>query len=98
MLKLDTDKTLFFVFILSILILGSAFYIQYVLGYEACNLCIFQRIPYFLAIILVLFNSFIKDIGKYIFVLLLIIFLSAAILSFYHFGIEKGFFNESFGL
>ena len=95
MLKLDANKTLFFVLILSILILGSAFYIQYVLGYEACNLCIFQRIPYFLAIILVLFNSFIKDIGKYIFVLLLIIFLSAAILSFYHFGIEKGFFNES---
>ena len=74
MLKLDANKTLFFVLILSILILGSAFYIQYVLGYEACNLCIFQRIPYFLAIILVFFNFFIKDIGKYIFVLLLIIF------------------------
>ena len=95
MLKLNNKKILNIVLLLSIFILTSAFYIQYILGYEACNLCIFQRVPYFLAIIVILFNIFIKDLKKYIYVLLLTIFLSATILSFYHLGIEQGFFNES---
>lgn len=95
MLKFSNKKILNIVLLLSILILSSAFYIQNILKHEACNLCIFQRVPYFLAIIVILLNMFIIDLKKYVFVFLLIIFLSGAVLSFYHFGIEQGLFSES---
>lgn len=93
--KLNNKKALNVILFLSIFILCAAFYIQYVLGHKACNLCIFERLPYFLAIILILLNMTFNSIEKYIFMLLAIIFLSATVLSFYHFGIEQGFFSES---
>ena len=36
-----------------------------------------------------------KKFEKIIFILLALIFISATIISFYHFGIEQGFFQES---
>ena len=95
MSKLDSKKILNIILYISLFILISAFYIQYVLGHDACNLCIFQRVPYVLAILFILFNMLSKKLGKYIFLILTFVFFSASVLSFYHFGIEQGFFNES---
>ena len=39
------------VFIFSIISLLSAIYIEYILGYNACKLCVYQRIPYVLTIL-----------------------------------------------
>ena len=78
------------------LALISVFIIEYVLGHEPCKLCIYQRIPYIIAILLIIKILFVKTYEKIILFLLFIIFLISLILAFYHFGIEQGFFNESF--
>ena len=77
------------------LTLISVFIIEYVLGHEPCKLCIYQRIPYIIAILLIIKILFVKTYEKIILFLLFIIFLISLILAFYHFGIEQGFFNES---
>ena len=49
-------------FILSFSILLTAYAIQYLLGYQPCNLCIVERIPYVLAITILILNyKFKKD-------------------------------------
>ena len=80
---------------ISIFALSSAYFIEYILGYKACNLCLIERLPYFFAIIIISLGLFLDRFEKFIFISLCLIFVSATILSFYHFGIEQGFFKES---
>ena len=82
-------------FFVSILILLSAYFIEYVLGYEACNLCLVSRIPYFFVIAFSLFFFFFKKFEKIILMFICISFTSGVLIAFYHFGIEQGFFDES---
>ena len=79
----------------SILTLSIAYFIQYVLGHKPCNLCIIERIPYIAAIILISLIFILNRYQKIISSLILIFFIFGAVVSFYHFGIEKGFFSES---
>ena len=83
------------IFLVSILALVSAFFIEYILGHQPCNLCIFERIPYLLAIIIILLNFKFNQFEKFFILLLVIVFLFGAILSLYHLGIEQGFIQES---
>ena len=80
---------------ISIFALSSAYFIEYILGYKACNLCLIERLPYFFAIIIISLGLFLDRFEKFIFISLCLIFVCATILSFYHFGIEQGFFKES---
>ncbi len=91
------NKTLFLNLILfvSFVALLSAFFIEYVLGHQPCNLCILERIPYVIAIVIILLNYKFSQFEKIFLVLLVIVFLTATILSVYHFGIEQGFIEES---
>ena len=79
----------------SILSLSIAYFIQYVLGHKPCNLCIIERIPYIAAIILVSLIFILNRYQKIISSLILIFFIFGSVVSFYHFGIEQGFFSES---
>ena len=94
---IENKKTLLIklIFLISILALISAFYIEYVLGHQPCNLCILERIPYFLAIIIILLNYKFNHFEKYFLLTLSIVFLTATILSLYHLGIELGLIEES---
>ena len=85
-------KIIFFISLISIL---SALFIEYVLGHQPCNLCLIQRFPYGLSIILITLNYFLKKNGRFIILLLILVFSFSLIISFYHFGIEQGFFKES---
>ena len=91
------SKNLFikFIFLVSIIALVSAFFIEYILGHQPCNLCILERIPYLLAIIVVLLNYKFIQFEKFFILLLAIIFLAGTILSLYHLGIEQSFIEES---
>ena len=80
---------------ISFVALISAFFIEYVLGHQPCNLCILERIPYVFAIVIILLNYKFSNFEKLSLFLLIIIFLTATILSVYHFGIEEGFIEES---
>ena len=85
-------KIIFFISLISII---SAFFIEYALGYQPCNLCLIQRIPYLLCLILIILNYYQKKIEKFIILLLILSFSFSFLISFYHFGIEQGFFEES---
>ena len=83
------------IFLISFIALVSAYFIEYILGHQPCNLCVYERIPYFLAILIVLINYKYNKLEKYLILSLAIIFLIATILSLYHLGIEQGFIQES---
>ena len=83
------------IFLISFIALISAYFIEYILGHQPCNLCVYERIPYFLAILIVLINYKYNKLEKYLILSLAIIFLIATILSLYHLGIEQGFIKES---
>ena len=88
-------KKLTYILIFVFLVLISAFIIEYWLGHEPCKLCIYERIPYFLSILLITKIFFIRGHEKIILLILSLVFIISSILAFYHFGIEQGFFNES---
>ena len=73
----------------------SAYIIEYALGHEACKLCVYQRFPYIVSILLVLSVLLIKKNVKTHLLLLSLVSLLGTVLAFYHFGIEQGFFSES---
>ena len=87
--------TLNLILIFSVIALGAAYFVQYFLGHKPCNLCLIERIPYVSAIIIISLGLILKKFEKAIIVFLILIFFAATIISFYHFGIEQGFFKES---
>ena len=95
MVKNSKNLLIKFIFLVSIIALVSAFFIEYILGHQPCNLCILERIPYFLTIIIVLLNYKFIQFERFFILFLTIIFLAGTILSLYHLGIEQGFIQES---
>ena len=84
------------ILIFSVFALGAAYFIQHILGHKPCNLCLIERLPYIFAIIIIVsLGLILKKFEKTIIILLILIFITATIISFYHFGIEQGFFKES---
>ena len=73
----------------------AAYFIQYVLGHQPCNLCVIERIPYVFSIIIILICLFFNKFEKISLVILSLTFFSATLIAFYHFGIEQGFIKES---
>jgi disulfide bond formation protein DsbB len=66
-----------------------------VLGHEPCNLCLIERLPYIFSIIIISICLLTQKFEKIILMFLSLTFFTAALLSFYHFGIEQGFIEES---
>jgi len=95
MTKQISKKFLFSILVFTSLVLVSAFIIEHQLGHEPCKLCLYERIPYFLSILLIIKMLFIKKYERVTLLILFLIFISSSALAFYHFGIEEGFFNES---
>jgi len=83
------------IFIISLISIISAYFIEYVLGYQPCNLCLIERIPYGLSLILIILNYFFNQNKQFVILLLILVFAFSLLVSFYHFGIEQGFFEES---
>ena len=79
----------------SILSLTIAYFIQYILGHKPCNLCLIERIPYIASIILISLIFIINKFEKLISLILLLFFTFGSIVSFYHVGIEQGYFSEA---
>ena len=95
--KILTIKKFYLViFLISIISLLGAVFIENVLEQNPCRLCLYQRIPYLISIFICFFgfNYYKNFLWMY---LLLILFIISAILSGYHVGIENGIFEESSG-
>ena len=95
MVKNSKNLLIKLILLISIIALISAFFIEYILGHQPCNLCILERIPYFLAIIVILLNYKFIEFEKFFILFLTIIFLFGTVLSLYHLGVEQGLIQES---
>jgi disulfide bond formation protein DsbB len=96
MLKRENNLILIVILFFVSLVLISAFVIEYGFGHQPCKLCLYERIPYFLSILLIIKILFIKKYERVTLLALSLIFIGSATLAFYHFGIEQGFVSESF--
>ena len=95
MLNLSIKNYLKLLFIISLISIISAYYIEYFLGHQPCNLCLIERIPYGLAVVLIILNHILIKNKRFMILLLILVFSFSLIISFYHFGIEQGIFEES---
>ena len=83
------------IFTISLISIIAAYFIEYALGYQPCNLCLLERIPYGLSIILISIIFISKRNEKFFILLLALIFTFSFLISTYHLGIEQGFIKES---
>jgi disulfide bond formation protein DsbB len=95
MLKQTNNIFLFVILAIISLTTISTLIIQHWLGHEPCKLCLYERIPYFLSILLIIKIIFIEKYKKITLLILFLVFMCSTVLAFYHFGIEQGFFSES---
>ncbi len=95
MFNLKAEFYLKIIFLFSFIALIFAFFIEYILGHQPCNLCLIERIPYILSIMIIMAIFLIKKNQKFLILLLIFTFIFSFTISFYHFGIEQGFFQES---
>ena len=95
--KILTIKKFYLViFLISIISLLGAVFIENVLEQNPCRLCLYQRIPYLISIFVCFFgfNYYKNFLWMY---LILILFIISTILSGYHVGIENSIFEEFSG-
>ena len=95
MSQMKNKTILNLILVFSIFAILTAYFIQYVLGHEPCNLCLIERIPYAVSIIIISICLFAQRFEKLTLIILSLTFFIAILLSFYHFGIEQGFIKES---
>ena len=95
MFNLKAEFYLKIILLFSFVALIFAFFIEYILGHEPCNLCLIERIPYGLSVIMIMAIFLIKKNQKFLVLLLILTFIFSFTISFYHYGIEQGFFQES---
>ena len=93
--KIKNKILLNIILIFSVFALLAAFFIEYILGHQPCNLCLIERIPYISALILISLIFILNKFQKFIAGILLLLFIFGTVVSFYHVGIEQGFFSES---
>ena len=89
--KIILNSLIFFSFIS----LSFAYFVEFVLGHEPCNLCKIERIPYIGSIIIISFLIFTNRWEKILLFITLLLFIFGAVTSVYHVGIEQGVFSES---
>ena len=80
---------------LSFITLSFAYFIEFILDHEPCNLCKIERIPYIGSIIIISFLIFTNRWEKILLSITLLLFIFGAVTSIYHVGIEQGIFSES---
>ena len=95
MFNLGKKNFLKITFIVSLFALIFAYFIEYILGHQPCNLCLIERIPYIGALIIIVVNYKFNNLEKYLILLLIFVFLAGTFISLYHLGIEQGFIKES---
>ena len=96
MLNLKKKNFFIITFLVSLFTLICAYFIEYVLGHQPCNLCLIERIPYMVGLIIIIINYKFNHLEKYLILLLVFVFLAGTLISLYHLGIEQGFIKESF--
>ena len=92
---INRKTTIHLILLFSIFAVSAAYFIEYILGHQPCNLCLIERIPYVVSIVIIIIFMFIQKFERFFLIILSITFIIAFVISFYHFGIEQGFIKES---
>ncbi len=95
MFNLKTEFYLKILLLFCFIALISAYFIEHILGHQPCNLCLIERIPYSIGIILIILTLVLEKNQKFLVLLLILVFIFSLGITIYHFGIEKEFFQES---
>ena len=95
MLNLKIESYLKIIFLISLISVISAYFIEHILGHQPCTLCLIERIPYGLSIILITIFYITKRNERFTLLLLILVFGFSSLISLYHLGIEQDFFQES---
>ena len=80
----------------SLIALAGALTAQFVLGLEPCILCVYQRIPFVIVILLSLIGLAFKPTRKPVIVLCGLAFFANSGLAFYHHGVEQQWWISAF--
>ena len=91
----NTNIILLSILLVLTISLSSAYIIEYALGHKPCKLCIYQRYPYIISILIILNIIIMKKYIKFSFLALALVSFIGSVVAFYHFGIEQGFLSES---
>ena len=83
------------ILIVNILVILSALFIEFFLKIKPCILCIYQRYPYYIIILLSLIYFLKKDLKILLILLIILTSLASITLSTYHVGIETGLIEET---
>lgn len=81
--------------LLSFFSLGSAYYVEYILHFPPCILCIYQRFPFLFLVMLSVSGLLIKKYNKYILFFIGITLVISTLLAGYHSGIERKIFEPT---
>ncbi len=92
--KIIQRKLFLTLLIFKALIILSAIYIEYILKVPACNLCLYQRIPYYLSILILFYIVFNKSTNIILIISLAILMFVNIVLSIYHVGVEQQIISE----
>jgi disulfide bond formation protein DsbB len=93
-LKNKIYKNFIYIFAINFFVICSTLFIEYILKFKPCSLCIYQRYPYYL---ILLFSAlfFLKNNWKnQLLILITITSIISFVLAGYHVGIEYGLINE----
>ena len=95
MLDQNIKKFYIIIFTISFFSLAAALYVEYILGFKPCMLCLYQRLPYIAALLIILIAFFYEN-KKIILIFLAFTFMINIVLSGYHVSIEKEFVEPIF--
>jgi len=95
---INRKTTLHLILLFSIFALSAAYFIEYILGHQPCNLCLIERIPYVVSIVIILLFIFIQKFERFFLIILSITFIIAfsyILLSFWN---RARFYKRVFSL
>ena len=84
------------VFTLSLMIISGAYTLEFFYNFPPCELCIYQRIPYFF-ILFICIISFFMEYKNIHFYLIFFLFFTSFLIAFFHSLVERGIVEYSSG-
>ena len=95
---INRKTTLHLILLFSIFAISAAYFIEYILGHQPCNLCLIGRIPYVISIVLILLFIFIQKFERFFLIILSITFIIAFIIILLSFWDRARFYKRIFSL
>ncbi len=96
---LDPRRIAHLIVLSALAVLGTAYVFEFALGYEPCTLCLYQRLPWFLAIgigsLAIVFRA--RPIFIVLSILAALVVLSNVPIAGYHVGVEQGWWEGPSG-